>query len=273
MLAAAAAGSGLLAWGYAGAVSEPRVRRAEIALPGWPEGSPPLTAVLISDIHVAGPDMPPERLQRIVRQINALKPDLVLIAGDLVSDKGVATRHYNSAASIAPLAVLKPRLGTIAVLGNHDHWRDAAEIRGALERARITVLENSAVRRGPLVVAGADDVYTEQADATALARDAARLPGPALVLSHSPDIVPRLDRRFALVLAGHTHCGQLDLPLIGRLSTASRYGERYACGLIREKGRTIIVTAGLGTSMLPIRIGALPDMWLIALGPAPRTGR
>ena len=92
-------------------------------------------------------------------------------------------------------------------------------------------------------------------------------PGPRLVLSHSPDIVPLLPARIPLVLAGHTHCGQIRLPLVGRISTASRFGERYACGRIDEAGRTILVTAGLGTSIVPLRYGVPPDLWVVTLGP------
>src|SRR5687768_10853594 len=84
-----------LAWGYAGAIADPEIRRASIPMPGWPAGAPPLRALLVSDIHVAGPDMPPERLAAIVDSINRLEPDLVLIAGDLVSDRKVATRSYS----------------------------------------------------------------------------------------------------------------------------------------------------------------------------------
>jgi predicted MPP superfamily phosphohydrolase len=86
------------------------VRRAEIGLANWPDGAAPVRAVLISDIHVAGPDMPPERLARIVEQINGLAPDIVLIAGDLISEKGVATRLYSMADAIRPLGKLEPRL-------------------------------------------------------------------------------------------------------------------------------------------------------------------
>lgn len=251
------------AWGYIEATSMPRVRRAEVVLDDWPANAAPVKALLISDTHVAGPDMPPARLTQIVARANALHPDLVLLVGDFVSDKALATRTYSTAEAIAPLGGFRAPLGTIAVLGNHDHWRNAAQSRQALERAGITVLVNRAIRRGPLVVAGADDIFTRHADVAAMTRDAARFEGPAIMLSHSPDVAPRLDRRFQAVLAGHTHCGQIAPPLIGPLSTESRYGRRYACGLVRESGRTTIVTAGLGTSMVPLRIGAPPDMWLV----------
>lgn len=264
--------SATFAWGYIEATLMPRVREAEVALDDWPPGAGPVRVLLLSDTHVAGPDMPPARLARVVARANALHPDLVLLGGDFVSDKALATRTYSTVEAVAPLRGLTAPLGTVAVLGNHDHWRNAGESRHALEKAGITVLVNQATRRGPLVIAGADDIFTHHADVAALTRDAGRFNGPAIVLSHSPDIAPRLNKRFQAVLAGHTHCGQIALPLIGPLSTESRYGRKYACGVVREGGRTTIVTAGLGTSMLPLRIGAPPDMWLITFrekaGPA-----
>jgi len=94
--------------------------------------------------------MPPARLRKIVRQANALKPDLVLIAGDLVSDERPSTRTYSLEDSVAPLRELESRLGGFAVLGNHDHWRNATDAGLALEDAGIQLLNNSAIRAGPL---------------------------------------------------------------------------------------------------------------------------
>lgn len=261
------AGLALVGWAYGEAVSDPVVREAQVALPGWPDGAPPVRAVLISDIHVAGPDMPPSRLRRIVRQIRALRPDLVLIAGDLVSDKRFATRRFPLAEAVAPLAGLRPRLGTFAVLGNHDHWRDAAEARAALRAAGVTVLDNAALHAGPLALGGIDDDFTDHDDLPTTLAALRSLPGPRLLLSHSPDPFATLPLDVPLMLAGHTHCGQIRLPFVGALSTMSRYGERYACGRVDEGGRTLIVGAGLGTSILPVRLGARPDMWLVILGP------
>ena len=96
------------------------------------------------------------------------------------------------------------------------------------------------------------------------------LGGVPILLSHSPDPFPSLPARIRLVLAGHTHCGQIRLPLLGPLATESAYGDRYACGFMQENGRSLVVSAGLGTSILPLRIGAVPDMWLVMLtGPTP----
>ena len=255
------------AFGYVTAVSDPTVRHARISLPGWPAEAPPVRALLISDIHVAGPDMPPERLGRIVRRINALRPDIVLIAGDLVSDRPVSTRLYSTEESIAPLRQLRPRLGTVAVLGNHDHWRSEEAVRTALRAAGILVLDNSAASVGPLAVGGLDDAFTDHDDPKGTVARMRDLPGAKLLLSHSPDPFANLPSDIRIMLAGHTHCGQISLPLIGPFATYSDYGNRYACGIIREGGKTLIVGAGLGTSMVPLRLGAPPDMWLIELGP------
>lgn len=266
-LALLAAALLLAGWAYWSAVADPVVREAEVALPGWPAGTPPLRAVLISDLHVAGPDMPPERLARIVARIAALRPDLVLIAGDLISDKRTATRRYTLREAVAPLAALRPRLGTFAVLGNHDHWRDSRQAHFELTRIGVHVLDNEAVSVGPLALGGLDDAYTGRADPQRTLAAMRAIPGARLLLSHSPDPFATLPPEVGLMLAGHTHCGQIRLPLIGAVSTMSDYGERYACGVIREEGKTLIVSAGLGTSILPLRLGAPPDLWLVTLGP------
>lgn len=261
------AGAALAAFAYWTAVSAPVIRTARVAVAGWPEGAPPLRLLLMSDIHVGGPDMPPERVRRIVEQVNALAPDVVLIAGDFVTDKRLATRHYSHDEAVAPLAGLRPRLATIAVLGNHDHWRDPAAAHRALRSAGIRVLDNQAAQVGPLAVGGLDDAFTGRDDLPATLAALRRLKGPKLILSHSPDPFAEPAPDVALMLAGHTHCGQISLPLIGPLSTMSKYGKRYACGLVREGNRTLVVTAGLGTSGIPLRLGAVPDMWLVEIGP------
>jgi predicted MPP superfamily phosphohydrolase len=248
-------------------MADPVVRRVTVILPALPAGTAPIRVALIADIHVAGPDMPPERLARIVGQVNRLQPDLVLIAGDLVSDKRTATRFYSAAEAIAPLGQLRPRLAAVAVPGNHDHWRDIAAIRRELERRNVVVLANEARRFGALAIGGLDDDYTGRADLPATLATMEELGGAAVLLSHSPDPFPDLPRRSALMLAGHTHCGQWRYPWGGAPATMSRYGNRYACGVVRENGNVLVVTAGLGTSLLPIRFGTRPEIWLIELRP------
>jgi predicted MPP superfamily phosphohydrolase len=94
-----------------------------------------------------------------------------------------------------------------------------------------------------------------------------------VALTHAPELAPRLPADIRLLLAAHTHCGQIVLPLIGVLPGWSPHAHKrlhdphYLCGLIHDPGRTVIVTAGVGSGTLPLRIGAPPDFWLITLGP------
>ena len=107
--------------------------------------------------------------------------------------------------------------------GNHDHWTSPARVRAVLERAGVTVLVNGAVRRGPLAVGGVDDVVTHHADLPATRAATVGAGGARLLVSHSPDVSPRA--KAELVLAGHTHCGQIVLPFYGSPVNVSRYGE------------------------------------------------
>ncbi|OAN66218.1 metallophosphoesterase [Sphingomonas sp. TDK1] len=262
---------GVVAFGLFTAMRDPVVHRMTVHMRDWPANAAPMRVVLISDLHVAGPETPPSRLARIVGQVNALKPDLVLIAGDVEQERTVTTRIYDAAEATAPLAGLRARYGVLAVLGNHD-YTDAGktDLPPWLAKMGITVLRNSAVRRGPLTIAGADDLYHGKFQGDRLNRAARALPGPTVVLSHTPDIAPLLPKRYPLVLAGHTHCGQIAPPWIGPITASSRYGLRFVCGLIREPGRDVIVTGGIGTSGVPLRIGAVPDFWLLTFDRARR---
>ncbi|MFM9851574.1 MAG: metallophosphoesterase [Sphingomonadaceae bacterium] len=261
----------IVAKGYWNAIRDPIVRTAKVAVENWPAGEPPLKVLLLSDVHVAGPDMPPERLSRIVASLNRLKPDLVLIAGDLVSEKRLATHIYSAVEVTAPLGSFQSRLGTVAMLGNHDHWFDPAAIEAGLRKAGLTMLKNEAIARGPLIIGGVDDDFSGHDDVSATFAAMDALPhAPRIVLTHSPDIVPDLPSPIAAVFTGHTHCGQIVLPFIGPLSSVSRYGGRFGCGDIKDKGpkgfyQRVFVGAGLGTSLLPLRYGAPPDVWLVTL--------
>ena len=260
-----------VALGYRNATAAPVVRRLTVHVAGYPAGAAATRIVLFSDIHAHGPDMPSSRIAAIVGQVNALQPDIVVVAGDFVGDNWIGA-NYRIAAAIAPLAGLRARLGVYAVLGNNDYDAGAAEVVTALERAGVKVLINRAEAVGPIALGGIDGriLHTRRAwqgrrqqvfDAVA------HTAGVPVVVVHRPDDFRWTPQRIPLVLAGHTHCGQIVLPLIGAVETGSDFGRRYLCGIIREGSRTLIVTAGVGTSHLPLRIGAPPDMWLISIGP------
>ena len=248
----------ITAYGYSQALRDPVVRSIRLAEPDWPSGAPPIRLALMSDMHVQGPDMPPARLARIVARVNELKPDIIVLAGDYTTSSYFATRTYSLSDAVQPLAALKATTAKIAILGNHDR-DDPAESRAVLESAGLTVLENEAIQVGPLAI-GAVHWGLKKA----LKRLAERQ-GTKILVAHSPDPFARLPDDVALMLAGHTHCGQIVVPLIGALATGSKYGRRYMCGVVQRPENTLIVTAGLGTSRLPLRFGAPPDIWLISL--------
>ena len=246
---------------------DPIVRTATIKLPRWPAGVKPVRAVLISDVHIGSHAMDEARLDRIVDQINALDPDIVLMAGDFIYGHDPQGAKKKGPALVAPFRKLHPPLGVVAVLGNHDHWTGPDDVRSLLAQARITVLENDVTARGPIVIGGVDDDYSKHADIAATMAKLRPFEGARIILTHSPDIAPRLPGDVHLLLAGHTHCGQGVLPFYGPVASVSHFKDRYRCGLVLDPHLAVIVTGGLGTSGPPMRFGAPPDMWLITLGP------
>lgn len=231
----------------------------------WPANAPPIRIALLSDFHVALPGDSAAHLAHVVQAVNRSHPDLILLAGDFLSTDTILVKPAGVREATAPLSGLRAPLGTLAVLGNHDE-DSRTSLGSALAAANVMLLHNAAVRRGPLTIVGIDGALTARSRNRAPFSTFSRLPGPKLALTHMPDNVPQIDRSFRLLLAGHTHCGQIAPWPIGPILTESATGLRYACGLIRERDRLTIVTGGLGTSTLPLRLGAAPDYWLIDLG-------
>jgi predicted MPP superfamily phosphohydrolase len=258
------AGLLLAAFMFAEARRIPVMRTAMVALPGYPADARPLRVALLTDTHMAGPDQSPERLRRIVAAIDAAHPDLILLGGDYMSERKFVGRDYSPEEAVAPFADLRAPLGVVAVLGNHDIWDAPDAVSEALDRLGIPVLRNQAIRRGPLAIGGIDDAHTHHGDIAATLAALRDLGGAPLLLSHGPDVFPELPAG-AVLLVGHTHCGQVALPLFGAITVPSRYGTRYACGRYEEGGKTMIVSGGVGTSVIPLRFAAPPDWWLVTL--------
>lgn len=266
--------AGLGAGLYAAAI-EPRrlvLRRVAVASPLWPLDRPPLRIGILSDIHAAWPHMTLARIERIVARLLAERPDLVLLPGDFVTTRTRFVRKIPVepvAACLTPLAAAAP---TLAVLGNHDWHYGAARITRALAAAGVTVLANEVCRLqlggGSLAIAGLDDMWTGNADLEATLEE---LDGavPALMLSHVPDVHPHLPAGIALTVAGHTHGGQVRLPVIGPLQTMSELPTRLTYGLNLAHGRHLYVSGGIGTTKLPIRFGRPPEIALLTLSAAP----
>lgn len=267
---------GLALFGLRNATAVPILRQGSVSLPQLPRDSAPIRIALLSDIHVGNIGMPPARLDAVVAQVNAARPDIVLLAGDFIigdTPHGAVER----ARDLRHLAGLRARWGVFAVLGNHDHWTAPDAIRAELAGAGVITLENDAVRSGPLAITGVGDRFSSHDSISAAAARAKAVGGIPIAFTHSPDIAPDLPAEFPLLLAGHTHCGQGVLPWIGPIVRTARgrtlYDQRYRCGRIEDPGRTVIVTGGVGSGALPMRLNAPPDWWLVELSPSARPAR
>ena len=242
---------------YRQALATPVVVDYDVAVPGWTGA--PLRIVQLSDLHLGPPDMPVARVRAIVAQANALHPDLIALTGDYHGGKLIDGDSGNLDDAVRPLKALRARLGTFAVRGNHDdpYWTPRV-----LPRYHMTYLENAHAEAGSVVVAGVDDLSTGHADVAAALRGIA--PGkPVIMLMHEPDGWPQVPASVALTLAGHTHGGQVKLPLLGTPFTNTDLG--YVRGRFVVHGRTMIVSSGIGTSSLPIRLDVPPEIVVVTV--------
>ncbi len=274
-----AAVSGSAFAGYAGveAAAMLDVTRYRLRPRNWPAGQK-LTISVIADLHAGGPNMGIERISHIVETSNALRPDIVLLLGDFVATHKFVTEPVPAPVWAAELSRLKAPLGVHAILGNHDWWFHEAEIRLALKRVNIPVMENDAVLLGEpgarFWLAGIGDQLAVPLGQGRF-RGADDLPAtlamigsdePVILMVHEPDIFTRVPDRVSLTLAGHTHGGQIRLPFVWPAFVPSQYGARFAYGHIVEGGRDLIVSGGLGTSVVPMRVGVPPEIVHVELG-------
>jgi uncharacterized protein len=288
-LAASSAGMlGLSSYGFAIEANwRLAVTRYRLTPPHWPDFMR-LSIGVIADVHAGGPAMPTSRLEAIVDATNALHPDLIVLLGDFAASQRFRTRAVTPEQWSKALGRLRAPLGVHAILGNHDWWDDrtAQRIgsgpvvgRRALEKVGIPVYENDVTR---LVKDGRRFWVAGLGDQLALFRGERKrawrrftgvddLDGtlakvsddsPVILLAHEPDIFPRVPPRVALTLSGHTHGGQIRCfgysPMV-----PSRFGNRYAYGHVVEDGRHLIVSGGLGCSVLPVRIGVPPEIVMV----------
>jgi uncharacterized protein len=248
------------------AVIEPRrlvtVRRT-ISLPNWPAALDGFRVGFLSDLHAGAPHASLHAIARAVDTLNAERPDLALLGGDYIDAHPLWGGRIQPEAIAQELSRLDPP--TFAVLGNHD-WKQAGDhMWTALHNAGIEVLENRALATtGDVYIAGLADVRCRRPD---LPGTLATIPpdAPVILLAHDPDAFPLVPDRVAITLAGHTHGGQIAIPVLRRPVIPSRYGERYARGHIVEDGRHLYVTSGLGTSGLPLRLLAPPEVVVLEL--------
>jgi predicted MPP superfamily phosphohydrolase len=274
------------AYGFGEPLLRLRVARYELNPLSWPANFP-LKIAVIADLHACDPWMSLERIEAIVEHTNALGADVIVMLGDYVAGHRRVTRYIPANEWADVLAGLKAPLGVHAILGNHDWWEDKTVqregqgptvARRALEAAGIPVYENDARRLSkdgrPFWLAGLGDQLAyvparrfrpvRRIGVDDLAATLAKVTdqAPVILLAHEPDVAVRVPARVALQLSGHTHGGQVRL--LG-WSPVSPSGPKLVYGHIRMNC-DIVISGGLGCSIMPFRIGVPPEIVLVTLG-------
>lgn len=260
------------------------VRKYRIVIPDLPQGLDGLRIVQLSDTHL-GPEVAESFVAEAVRMALLLKPDMVVLTGDYLS---ASPRYVEPCAEVfRPLADARV-IGPIGVLGNHDWWEGGGgPVSRALERRGVRMIDNDAVylrddrtlsSEAPepglgIAIVGVGDLMSSDTD---VPRAFARVPRgiPTILLSHEPDVAelgeftssdsPRVD----VMLCGHTHGGQVRIPLLGAPFIPSAYGQKYAGGLVHGPAFPVLVSRGIGMSWLPVRWGVPPEVVELTLSRA-----
>lgn len=238
---------------------------------GWAERESNLHVAVLADLHLGSHTDDCDRLIKIVSKINQRRPDLVLLLGDYVNMQPFGGGRIPPSVIAAILEPLEAPLGIHAVLGNHDYSYGKDRITGALGQAGINVLENSACMiecsKGDFMLYGVADASQGTSALPGLLN--AQVPGlPGIIMAHDPASFAEVPDGPYLTVSGHTHGGQIRAPRIGALINSSAAPLRWTSGHVVENGRHLYVSSGIGTSLLPVRIGCPPEVNFIHLGGA-----
>lgn len=237
----------------------------------WPGHCRDLRIAVLGDFQVGAPWFKVKQLDKVVAKVNALEPDLVVLLGDYVIE-GVLFGRFVQPRDIArSLGRLRAGHGVYSVLGNHDWWHDGEEIWRELEQVGIRVLENKSVPldlpEGRVWIAGLADESTRR---PCMVSTFGAVPEdePVIALVHDPVTFFEIPERTVVTFAGHTHGGQLRLPLVGTPYSVGGTPRRMAYGLVEEGGKHLYVTSGLGTSAVPARFNMPPEIAMVTLSAA-----
>jgi hypothetical protein len=234
------------------------VNRTDIPVSGNRSGLHGLKVALMADFHhddYGNEDL----IRRAVNEINKEDVDIVMLAGDYISDK---TEAMESLCSV--LSELRPRLGSFGVLGNHDGWHFDESIPRLLGEAGVRLLKNEAVDFNEFAVAGLDSYWAGRPDLVHTLR-ATEKEKPVILGWHEPDTFDYYkEPRVALQLSGHTHGGQICAPFHGPI-TLPRYGRNYPFGHFEKRDRSLYVTRGMGTLDIPARFLCAPELAILTM--------
>jgi predicted MPP superfamily phosphohydrolase len=234
-----------------------------VQIENWPRELSGLRIAMISDIHTGGPFINDKKLKDIVDTTNALNPDVIVLLGDYMSGNSWHGHRVEPGVTAAALKSLKAPLGIYAVLGNHDWWYSGLRVRQAFEANGIPVLDDEVTEikwhDKSFWLVGLADLWTRPQH---INETIAKVPAGSTIiaLTHNPDIFPRLPQSVSLLLAGHTHGGQVNFPLFGTPIVPSRFGRKYTAGHVFEDGHHLFITTGIGISILPVRFRVPPEI-------------
>ncbi|MDQ3230173.1 MAG: metallophosphoesterase [Pseudomonadota bacterium] len=258
----------VLVWGFVIEPSRLVEREHTLTLPHWPQQCDGLRLDVITDVHTGSPRNGVDNLDRVVQRLIASDAEAVLMAGDYVILSvflGTWIPPETIAAHLKPLTARKP---VYAVLGNHDWWKNGERVRRALESAGVVMLDNRAEAATfascRVWLVGIGDLLEGKPDidgAFSMVSDAA----PMLALTHEPDLFPRIPAQTALTIAGHTHGGQIDPWPYRRDPALFVQGSHRLKWHIEHAGKHLFVSPGIGTSILPMRLGVPPEISQLTL--------
>jgi predicted MPP superfamily phosphohydrolase len=233
------------------------LRHYRTTLPGLPVRQ--LRVLHVTDLHITE-ELPSSYYEHLSRTIEAEHADLLVFTGDYLSQMQRLPLLERWLATVP-----RARYGNYGVLGNHDYWLEPARVRAAFTQAGVTMLSGSCTNvplggTSELRLCGTEAPWGPGLDADRIARDA---PGSSalFVLSHTPDnVYPLQELGAAAVFAGHTHGGQIRLPLVGSIIVPSAYGRRFDLGHFNVEGTNLYVSAGVGADQPPLRIYCPPEL-------------
>jgi predicted MPP superfamily phosphohydrolase len=233
----------------------------------WPLWSRPLRVAFLSDFHTGSHTNDVARLHALLEEVSAHHPDLVLFGGDYVNLQWVGGGRVPPHTIAAALARAHAPLGRFAILGKHDCAYDASAVAHALSAHGLHVLDHECrsvnFENAKISILGIPDEYRRQPEAFSLLKRMSV--EPTIVLAHDPAWFRYLPPGPYLMLAGHTHGGQIRFPGLGVIRNASKAPLRWSYGLIREKGQYLYVTSGIGTSVIPLRWRVPPEIVVLHL--------